>query len=255
MGDVWLTVHPSIHFEWFIHPNDDLCVCVGGGTALQVLDPPGVLPQAGGPHLPAADPRSTGRGRRQGPLAGWCGGGVWDWGGGGEGAHRVLSLLRHRVVVKQATKVWNRLLKVLNAAEVCTYVEIQRGTRGGEGAGAGVADGVAWFDEAHSLWPHPFTNHPPTTAHTTTLHYTTLHYNPLHQEQRASTAELLQKMVAQAAEADGQFYFPLAPERIEAVRAVRWAGLGGVGLGSQVIMAVADGWSGCCAVLTDSPPL
>lgn len=45
------------------------------------------------------------------------------------------------------------------------------------------------------------------------------------QEQRASTVEMLQKMVAQAAEADGQFYFPLAPERIEAVRAVREYGL------------------------------
>lgn len=45
--------------------------------------------------------------------------------------------------------------------------------------------------------------------------------SPDPQEQRASTVEMLQKVVAQAAEADGQFYFPLAPERIEAVRAVR----------------------------------
>lgn len=32
---------------------------------------------------------------------------------------------------------------------------------------------------------------------------------------------MLEKVVVQAAEADGQFYFPLAPERVEAVRAVR----------------------------------
>jgi hypothetical protein len=41
------------------------------------------------------------------------------------------------------------------------------------------------------------------------------------QEQMTSTTTMLERIVAQAADPDGSFYFPLAKERVEAVRAVR----------------------------------